>query len=261
MRAGAAFHYRRSPTRWRRGSSWPRRSGDGGNWFNQELFGGPSDLPWAVEIDRQFRPEFADVETFHPTFLYESLWCISVALVLIWADRRSPDGPWAGLRLYVALYTLGPGSSTCGSTRRGADPAQRLDVGAGPGGRRRHIVVSAAVAPAARRRRRPCSGCGGTAGHRRPTCARGRGRDVGRRARWSQTAVPTSCVPTLRAYPRLCSRASVPKRGVTRSRPQMGRQGRGVVKTSKRRRRCTRVGRSARRSSRRGRCLHHRCSS
>ena len=72
-----------------------------GNWFNQELFGGPSDLPWAVEIDRQFRPErFADVETFHPTFLYESLWCIGVALVLIWADRRFRMGHGQVFALY-----------------------------------------------------------------------------------------------------------------------------------------------------------------
>jgi prolipoprotein diacylglyceryl transferase len=79
-----------------------------GNWFNQELFGGPSDLPWAVEIDPQFRPErFADVETFHPTFLYESLWCIGVALVLIWADRRFRMGHGRVFALYVALYTLG----------------------------------------------------------------------------------------------------------------------------------------------------------
>lgn len=79
-----------------------------GNWFNQELFGGPTDLPWAVEIDPQFRPEqFSDVETFHPTFLYESLWCIGVALVLIWADRRFRMGHGRVFALYVALYTLG----------------------------------------------------------------------------------------------------------------------------------------------------------
>ncbi|MGH8825780.1 MAG: prolipoprotein diacylglyceryl transferase [Jiangellaceae bacterium] len=79
-----------------------------GNWFNQELFGGPSDLPWAVEIDPQFRPaQFADVETFHPTFLYESLWCIGVALVLIWADKRFRMGHGRVFALYVALYTLG----------------------------------------------------------------------------------------------------------------------------------------------------------
>jgi prolipoprotein diacylglyceryl transferase len=79
-----------------------------GNWFNQELFGGPTDLPWAVEIDQQFRPErFADVETFHPTFLYESLWCVGVALVLIWADKRFRMGHGRVFALYVALYTLG----------------------------------------------------------------------------------------------------------------------------------------------------------
>ncbi|HEU0214700.1 MAG TPA: prolipoprotein diacylglyceryl transferase [Jiangellaceae bacterium] len=79
-----------------------------GNWFNQELFGGPTDLPWAVEIDQQFRPErFADVATFHPTFLYESLWCVGVALVLIWADKRFRMGHGRVFALYVALYTLG----------------------------------------------------------------------------------------------------------------------------------------------------------
>ena len=79
-----------------------------GNWFNQELFGGPTDLPWAVEIDQQFRPErFADVATFHPTFLYESLWCVGVALILIWADKRFRMGHGRVFALYVALYTLG----------------------------------------------------------------------------------------------------------------------------------------------------------
>src|SRR5918997_4992560 len=48
-----------------------------GNWFNQELFGRPTDLPWALEIDPEHRPaRYAAEETFHPTFLYESLWCL-----------------------------------------------------------------------------------------------------------------------------------------------------------------------------------------
>ena len=51
-----------------------------GNWFNQELFGRPTDLPWGLEIDPEHRPDrYADVETFHPTFLYEALWCVAVA--------------------------------------------------------------------------------------------------------------------------------------------------------------------------------------
>jgi prolipoprotein diacylglyceryl transferase len=79
-----------------------------GNWFNQELFGRPADLPWGLEIDPQFRPErYADVETFHPTFLYEALWCVVVAVILVWADRRFRMGHGRVFALYVALYTLG----------------------------------------------------------------------------------------------------------------------------------------------------------
>ncbi|HEX2363003.1 MAG TPA: prolipoprotein diacylglyceryl transferase [Jiangellaceae bacterium] len=79
-----------------------------GNWFNQELFGRPTDLPWGLEIDPQFRPEqYADVETFHPTFLYEALWCVLVALILVWADRRFQMGHGRVFALYVALYTVG----------------------------------------------------------------------------------------------------------------------------------------------------------
>ncbi|HKZ29380.1 MAG TPA: prolipoprotein diacylglyceryl transferase, partial [Acidimicrobiia bacterium] len=61
-----------------------------GNYFNQELFGTPSDLPWAVEIADRFRPaEFADSATFHPVFLYESLWNLVVVIpVVLWAEKR-----------------------------------------------------------------------------------------------------------------------------------------------------------------------------
>lgn len=79
-----------------------------GNWFNQELFGRPTDLPWALEIDPQFRPEgYADFATFHPTFLYESLWNLAAFAVLIWADRRFRLGHGRVLALYVMTYTAG----------------------------------------------------------------------------------------------------------------------------------------------------------
>ncbi|MFZ8981132.1 MAG: prolipoprotein diacylglyceryl transferase [Candidatus Nanopelagicales bacterium] len=79
-----------------------------GNWFNQELFGAPTTLPWGLEIAPQFRPEgYAEFETFHPTFLYESLWMLAVALVLIWADKRFRMGHGRVFALYVLLYTLG----------------------------------------------------------------------------------------------------------------------------------------------------------
>ena len=79
-----------------------------GNWFNQELFGAPTTLPWGLEIAPQYRPAgYADYATFHPTFLYESLWMVGVALVLIWADKRVRMGHGRVFALYVLLYTLG----------------------------------------------------------------------------------------------------------------------------------------------------------
>lgn len=79
-----------------------------GNWFNQELFGAPTDLPWALQIDPAFRPDrYQSFETFHPTFLYESMWMVGVALVLIWADRRFQMGHGRVFALYVALYCAG----------------------------------------------------------------------------------------------------------------------------------------------------------
>jgi prolipoprotein diacylglyceryl transferase len=81
-----------------------------GNWFNQELFGRPTDLPWGLQIDPEFRPPgFADVATFHPTFLYEALWNFGVAVLLIWADRRFRLGHGRVIALYVMAYTAGRG--------------------------------------------------------------------------------------------------------------------------------------------------------
>ena len=79
-----------------------------GNWFNQELYGKPSDLPWALKIDREHRPEaYADTATFHPTFLYELLWNLVVLAVLLAVGRRLALRPPALFWLYVALYTFG----------------------------------------------------------------------------------------------------------------------------------------------------------
>ena len=79
-----------------------------GNWFNQELFGGPSTAPWALEIDPAHRPVgYESFATFHPTFLYESLWLVGVALVVIWADRRFNMGHGRVFALYVLLYCTG----------------------------------------------------------------------------------------------------------------------------------------------------------
>jgi len=79
-----------------------------GNWFNQELFGKPLDAAWGLEIDRPHRPPgYEQFATFHPTFLYESLWCLAVALAVLWADRRFRLGHGRVFALYVALYTAG----------------------------------------------------------------------------------------------------------------------------------------------------------
>ena len=79
-----------------------------GNWFNQELYGGPSTLPWALEIDPAHRPPDTPlVATYQPTFLYESLWDIGVAVLLIWAGKRWLLDNGRLFALYVAAYTVG----------------------------------------------------------------------------------------------------------------------------------------------------------
>ncbi len=79
-----------------------------GNWANQELFGRPTDLPWALEISAANRPEgYEQFATFHPTFLYESLWCLVVAGLVVWADKRFTLGHGRAFALYVFLYSAG----------------------------------------------------------------------------------------------------------------------------------------------------------
>jgi prolipoprotein diacylglyceryl transferase len=79
-----------------------------GNYFNQELFGRPTDLPWGLEIDAGHRPAgYLDEPTFHPTFLYESLWCLAAAVLVICADRRFKLGHGRVVALYVMAYTAG----------------------------------------------------------------------------------------------------------------------------------------------------------
>ncbi|QRV01403.1 prolipoprotein diacylglyceryl transferase [Arcanobacterium phocisimile] len=79
-----------------------------GNYFNQELFGAPTTLPWALEIDDAHMPAgFASGTTFHPTFLYELLWCLAGFFFLLWAERRFQLRGGQLLALYVVVYTLG----------------------------------------------------------------------------------------------------------------------------------------------------------
>ena len=79
-----------------------------GNWFNQELYGWPTNLPWGLEIDAAHRVAgFEQYATFHPTFLYESLWDLATAGVLLWADKRFRLGRGKVFALYIALYGFG----------------------------------------------------------------------------------------------------------------------------------------------------------
>ena len=89
-----------------------------GNYFNQELYGRPTDLPWALEIYRRFDPVHGYgqtlgrstgtvLEVVHPTFLYELLWNVLVAVLLVVVDRRLRLGHGRVFALYVASYCFG----------------------------------------------------------------------------------------------------------------------------------------------------------
>jgi prolipoprotein diacylglyceryl transferase len=79
-----------------------------GNWFNQELFGRPSDLPWAVRIDPAHRPGGLEhIATYQPTFLYEALWNLALAGLLIYLGRRARLLPGELFTGYLGGYALG----------------------------------------------------------------------------------------------------------------------------------------------------------
>jgi len=78
-----------------------------GNYFNQELFGRPTHLPWGLEIDPDNPDAVPGAVAYHPTFLYEALWNLGVAGVVVWADRRWRLGHGRAFALYLALYAVG----------------------------------------------------------------------------------------------------------------------------------------------------------
>src|SRR5437764_5024750 len=90
-----------------------------GNYFNQELYGGPTSLPWGLEIRDRVNPatgmpdplngiaQGPPVEIVHPTFLYEMIWNLGVAALVVWADRRFRLGHGRAFAVYVAGYTAG----------------------------------------------------------------------------------------------------------------------------------------------------------
>jgi prolipoprotein diacylglyceryl transferase len=79
-----------------------------GNYFNQELFGKPTRLPWALRIDAAHRPAvYATARTFQPIFLYESLWDLCVVGIVLWVERRFRLRSGSLLAVYAAAYTFG----------------------------------------------------------------------------------------------------------------------------------------------------------
>ncbi|MFG1944487.1 prolipoprotein diacylglyceryl transferase [Nonomuraea sp. NPDC048826] len=87
------------------GIAFAQAIGRWGNWFNQELYGSPTTLPWGLEIDIEHGGEPGVL--YHPTFLYESLWNVALGFVLIYAGRRFSLRHGRLFALYVAGYTLG----------------------------------------------------------------------------------------------------------------------------------------------------------
>ena len=87
-----------------------------GNWFNNELYGDPTGLPWKLQIHQMDGSGSAVTDAsgaplvlgyYQPTFLYESLWCVAVGLLILYLDARFPLGAGSVFALYVAGYTAG----------------------------------------------------------------------------------------------------------------------------------------------------------
>jgi prolipoprotein diacylglyceryl transferase len=94
-----------------------------GNYFNQELFGGPTALPWGLEISPAHRPSgYANYATFHPTFLYELIWNLLLAGALVWLGRRRSIHAPGLFALYVAGYSF----ARIGEELLRVDPAHHI---------------------------------------------------------------------------------------------------------------------------------------
>jgi len=81
-----------------------------GNYFNQELYGAPTNLPWKIFIDQAHRlPAYSTVEYYHPLFLYESLWNFGNLILLVWISRRFAEHLKAGdiFLIYLIVYPVG----------------------------------------------------------------------------------------------------------------------------------------------------------
>ncbi|WP_175955617.1 prolipoprotein diacylglyceryl transferase [Schaalia sp. Marseille-Q2122] len=79
-----------------------------GNWANQELFGSPTTLPWGLQIDdAHLPPGYESGTLFHPTFLYESLWNVTMAIIIVILDRRLKFRSGQVFTLYLMAYGTG----------------------------------------------------------------------------------------------------------------------------------------------------------
>lgn len=81
-----------------------------GNYFNQELIGSPTSLPWGLRVDEAYRPlDYFDVTTFHPVFLYEALWDVTVFFLLLalWPRLWERFRPGSVAAAYLILYAVG----------------------------------------------------------------------------------------------------------------------------------------------------------
>jgi len=92
------------------GIAFAQAIGRWGNYANQELFGKPTTLPWGLKISIEHRPTgYIQFDTFHPTFLYESIACAIIGFVVIWADRKFHMGHGRVFALYLSLYCAARG--------------------------------------------------------------------------------------------------------------------------------------------------------
>ena len=79
-----------------------------GNYFNQELFGRPTKLPWGLNVDVTYRPlKYAEFATFHPTFAYEALWNFGLVGFIVWAGKKVVLKPGRWFSVYLVGYGLG----------------------------------------------------------------------------------------------------------------------------------------------------------
>jgi Prolipoprotein diacylglyceryl transferase/Metallo-beta-lactamase superfamily len=98
-----------------------------GNYFNQELYGAPTTRPWALRIDPAHRHAATpDVALYHPTFLYESLWCVGVFFLLIWAEKRSSSASGVcSPSTWSRTRSVARGWRRCGSITPTTSPPMR----------------------------------------------------------------------------------------------------------------------------------------